>query len=390
METVTELVASHLGNGPFVALPVYKEFEWIFIGATKAKRSQKGLELPLENEKFGTSLLWALCELRMGRCREEALQLFKLVLSLNPSLSLKNNDGLNAKQLCQKFAKPLLLEILNNSLIRRRDDRKAAIKEKEIVEKLKVIAESGDEKAISKFIAKNPTFNLFPKARRQPLNIIHYVAKTGNVKAMDLLFTYIQNWNMKGRKPLYKREVVNRRARGLNLMTPLMIASRFSRLEMVMFLVNEKDCDLVAKDEMGITAVHHATLVGSVEIFQVLMDAMDEKYGREIFERAINAWNIKDGEDMLLSVARLGHSQIIKLLLEYRYVRYPEVDKGWTAMHAAAFEGHLRVVKELLETKKGSRKQKIAYLCAPARSLGKPTALEIAQGNGHTHVAEVS
>ncbi len=122
METVTALVKSHAHFGKekciFLPLKVYKEFEWIFIDASKLHRTDKA---PLKFQKFGTDLLWAMCELlkdSSSTCGGDALDLFKLVLSLTPSVKVINDDGLNAIQICRKYNQRLLLEIFDFHLPR--------------------------------------------------------------------------------------------------------------------------------------------------------------------------------------------------------------------------------------------------------------------------------
>ena len=58
---------------------------------------------------------------------------------------------------------------------------------------------------------------------------------------------------------------------GENDNTPLHLASNFGHLDIVRYLVEERNCDVVCRNKHGNTPLHYATLGGRLDVVQYLI-----------------------------------------------------------------------------------------------------------------------
>lgn len=105
-------------------------------------------------------------------------------------------------------------------------------------------------------------------------------------------------------------------------------------------LLSQK-ANIATKDKDGATVLHLAALKGQEDVVEVLMRADESK---EIV-------NIKDTLDRtaLHNCCMRGHTKAVKLLLKNGADVTATDQEGWTALHHAADEGYLEVVRCLVE-----------------------------------------
>ena len=170
-------------------------------------------------------------------------------------------------------------------------------------------------------------------------------------------------------------------------------------LELAKLLI-DKGADVNARDKGGRTALMEAALEGHFELAKLLIDKGADVYAKQ-----------KSGWTALMSAAASGDLAMVKLLLEkgahinaksgtpycpfilqavrprdsheshYSTVEsyLAESENGWTALMSATAEGHVEVVRLLLEK----------YANVNARTDNGATALKIAQDKGRKDIVEL-
>lgn len=119
--------------------------------------------------------------------------------------------------------------------------------------------------------------------------------------------------------------------------TPLTTAIEQLFFDMVL-LLDEKGCD-VRRAEHGVTALHFASMSGSYEIAEWLLN-------RKLDVNAVSGYG---GSTPLLSAAENGHYRLVDLLVDFGAYIEAEDRNGKTPLMAAAIKQHYRVVKRLLD-----------------------------------------
>lgn len=217
---------------------------------------------------------------------------------------------------------------------------------------LHLAARAGDDKAVAQLLAKGAKVNLINRDLDIPL---HLAVRSGNAEAV--------------RQLLQAGSEVD--ARNVNFDTPLLLACKGGDVKVVkLFLEKGADINAVNKDEES--PLHFAASSGNVEFVTALSKAgtLD-----------LNPRN-KENATPLQMAAEKGHLDIVKLLVElgadlntktnegwspvytsayngdastvyFLLSKGADVDgvneEGWTPLHAACAQGHLEVVKTMVE-----------------------------------------
>ena len=131
--------------------------------------------------------------------------------------------------------------------------------------------------------------------------------------------------------------------RNLNDETPLLVACKASRLDVIHYLLTETSVSVNEIDQNKRTALHFACMIGKKDVFDALVD----KYKADI--HLTDIW----GYSALFFAARLQKGNIglemVKILLE-RGIEVNLVDKNYnTALFYACLKGNFKVAKYLLE-----------------------------------------
>ena len=100
----------------------------------------------------------------------------------------------------------------------------------------------------------------------------------------------------------------------------------------------EQSVDVNATNHYGWTALMHAARLGNTEIMKILLDN-----GADINLRDKSGWTA------LMRAAVKGHQDAVNLLLQRGADPDIQDEAGYTAMHWAAHRGHIVVVKQLLD-----------------------------------------
>ncbi len=118
--------------------------------------------------------------------------------------------------------------------------------------------------------------------------------------------------------------------------------------------------DLTAVSSRKETALSYASECGHLEVVQFLKKIVSERLGKSVFQKMLNS---KDeyGRTSLFSAAAYKKTKVVEFLMaleecEYKIAR---VKDGFTPLHIAAKEGHLQVVKSLLEAPRLSKDEKM-------------------------------
>ena len=153
-----------------------------------------------------------------------------------------------------------------------------------------------------------------------------------------------------------------------NSVTPLHFASELGHLDIVRYLIQERNCDVECRDRENDTPLHEAAKNGRLDIVQYLII---EKGCDPMCRGRCNC-------TPLLSACLEGQLDVVKYLMEDVKVDpscRDETDK--TPLHCAALCGHLPIVKLLVED----------YLCDPGvRDKEGMTPIDWAERNSHTQV----
>lgn len=177
-------------------------------------------------------------------------------------------------------------------------------------------------------------------------------------------------------QPSQPRKKMTKQLTGKRDDTPLHSAARAGNLAVIMEIItkaSEAEAELKEllekQNQAGETALYVAAEYGYVDLVREMIKHYD------LADAGIKARN---GFDALHIAAKQGDLEILKVLLEVHPELAMTVDvSNTTALHTAATQGHIDVVNVLLESGSG--------LATIARSNGK-TALHSAARNGHLEV----
>ncbi len=204
-------------------------------------------------------------------------------------------------------------------------------------------------------------FSLSLTANRYPL---HDACTQGNLKAVQkLLVDYEQ-------MPSVIKKIVN--ANDNYKRTPLHITAKKGHLPIVKYLVS-MGAYVNAKDGYGYTPLHHAARYGHLKVVKYLLDVardLTRKFIKKL-DNELNKQQTNNMCDLLVGqyinainkynctalhyAADNGHLEIVKLLIANDADVNAKDNTGYTPLHWAAMHGHLDIVKFLVEycTKKG-------------------------------------
>ena len=124
--------------------------------------------------------------------------------------------------------------------------------------------------------------------------------------------------------------------------TPLMFASHYGHLSIVNLLAQSK-ADVNIPNNMGATALICACRSGHSKVVRSLLD-----HGAEL--NYIDTGELHTAVTPLMAAAQHGHSPVVNLLIDHKVdVNYHHPLTGWTALQLASMNGHLNVVRLLVE-----------------------------------------
>lgn len=130
--------------------------------------------------------------------------------------------------------------------------------------------------------------------------------------------------------------------------TPLMDACESGQPEITrMLLENCADCRLT--DDKGFTALHYSAFRNKINCVRVLLEHAYHNQGREGFHEFINQQGTNNGASALHDVARQDHTDVAKLILEYKPA-YDSLDSAKRhPLHHAVVRGNEKLARALLE-----------------------------------------
>ena len=173
-------------------------------------------------------------------------------------------------------------------------------------------------------------------------------------------------------------------------MTSLNIAYQYGWLEVVKYLIEEQHCDPCRTINDGWTPMHYASRDGKLDIIKYLTDASNcdsscrNSEGwtackmdifKYLFEKQYYDLDSKtnDGKTPLHLASEEGHLDMVKYLIEELKQHGDSdcrTDNGDTPMHLACLNGHLKIVKYLVEMqsydlccKNNSDETPLHYVC---------------------------
>ena len=149
---------------------------------------------------------------------------------------------------------------------------------------------------------------------------LHHVADKGHIGAARILLEC-------------NAEIDARDADGL---TPFLRASRHGNPDVLLLLLSH-NADKHVHDDKGMTPLHHAAVNGHLEAARILLEHNAEVDARD-----------NDGFTPFLRASESGSSDVLRLLLDHDTDEHLRNNNGNTALHCAARDGHLEVARILL------------------------------------------
>lgn len=282
-------------------------------------------------------------------------------------------------------------------------------------------------------LTQYPTFTNFNAKTSTGRTALHFAASAGSVESAEILlkekrFTEVNSkdvdgWTAlhhavsKGHVEVLKAFLKSKRFTQLNARdkestTVLHLAARWGRTEVVKALLKHPSFKQTnAKDSKGRTALHIAALDGHLEVAEELMHnklftevntksntnwtvlnyavasgSIDTVKAVLLFNERFNAINARadgSGQTALHHAAFFGHLSIVELIMQDKsFTQLNAKDKkGCTALHVAAKMGFKDVVEVLMKAQN--------FHEANAKDVNGWTALHYAASDGRIHVAEV-
>ena len=151
--------------------------------------------------------------------------------------------------------------------------------------------------------------------------------------------------------------------------TPLHWASEYGHLDIVKYLVEERNCDVMYRNKNGDIPLHSAAIGGCVNTVQYLISERG-------CDPICRGW---DGRTPLHWACAHGKLDVVNYFIEDVgvYSSYRDDVNDATPLHIAALCGQLSVVKLLVED----------YLCDPGvRAKNGATPADLAGREGHAHI----
>ena len=192
--------------------------------------------------------------------------------------------------------------------------------------------------------------------------ILHYVASRG---LLDVLKCMVMNIN---------GHIMDEQYRDTNGRTVFHLAVKYLHIDVVKYLINECNCDIMTPDKYGKTTLHYVASEGLLDVLKCMVmningHIMDERYrdanGRTVFHLAVKYLHIdvikylihecncdimtldKYGNTILHAAARGGSLDVLKYLINtHHYNLMTTNNKGQTVLHCAV--KHIDVVKYLI------------------------------------------
>ena len=185
--------------------------------------------------------------------------------------------------------------------------------------------------------------------------VLHYVASEG---LLDVLKCMVMNIN---------GHIMDKQYRDKYCQTVLHRAVK--HIDVVKYLINECNCDIMTPDKYGDTILHDAAREGSLDVMKYLINThhynlmTTNNNGRTVLHRAVKHIDVikylinecncdimtpdKYGDTILHDAASEGLLDIMKYLINtHHYNLMTTNNNGWTVLHCAV--GHIDVVKYLI------------------------------------------
>jgi hypothetical protein len=150
--------------------------------------------------------------------------------------------------------------------------------------------------------------------------------------------------------------------------SPLGMCSEMGYTKGVQSLLSEHSAPVDQATKGGKTALHLASLKGSLDIVQLLIE-----HNASVNQAAKRGWTA------LHLASENGHFDIVQLLVEHNACVDQVANLGWTALHLASEKGHLEVVQLLV---------KHSASVDQATRDGR-TALHLASEKGHLDIMQL-
>lgn len=130
--------------------------------------------------------------------------------------------------------------------------------------------------------------------------------------------------------------------------TPLMDACESGRPEITRMLL-EHGADYRLTDDKGFTALHYSAFRNRINCVRILLEHAHHHQGANGFREFINQQGTNNGASALHDVARQGHTDVAKLILEYKPA-YDSLDSAKrTSLQHAVVNGNEELARALLE-----------------------------------------
>ena len=155
------------------------------------------------------------------------------------------------------------------------------------------------------------------------LSVLHYACKVGNTEVVQYI---VENY----------QDVLT--IRNKELLSPFIVAGFSGSVELIKYLIS-KECDVLDKDNGGITVLHYASLGGNTEIVQYLVDNYPE----------LLTMRDKDGQSPFLVAGISGSLELVKYLISMECDVMDKDNDGETVLYKACKRWGQELVKYLVE-----------------------------------------
>ena len=189
--------------------------------------------------------------------------------------------------------------------------------------------------------------------------VLHYVASEGS---LDVLKCMVMNIN---------GHIMDEQYRDTNGRTVFHLAVTYLRIDVVKYLINEFNCDIMTIDKDGVAFLHYIAIEGLLDFLKCMVmningHIMDEQYcdtnGRTVIHCAVKHISVvkylinecncdimtpdKDGDTILHYTASEGSLDVMKYLINTHHYNLMTNNRGQTVLHLAV--EHVDVVKYLI------------------------------------------